>query len=74
MKNYELFEKKYLKEEEYSFDEYFKRMLVHMRRMENEEPYKKAIEARLYGLDDWQEQWEAFGLEVGVCQASRLKS
>lgn len=41
-------------------------MLVHMRRMENEEPYKKAIEARLYGLDDWQEQWEAFGLEAAL--------
>lgn len=62
MKNYEFFEKKYLNEDEYSFDEYFKKMLVHMRRMENEQEYKKAIEARLYRLDGWEQEWEKFGL------------
>lgn len=64
MKNYEFFEKKYLNKDEYQFEDYFRLMLVHTRRMENEEDYRKAVEAKLYRLDGWEEKCRVFGLEV----------
>lgn len=62
MKNYEFFEQKYLEKDEFGLDDLTRQSLVHLRRMDNDKEYEKAIEARLYRLDGWEQEWEKFGL------------
>ena len=62
MKNYEFFEQKYLEKDEFELDDLTRQSLVHLRRMDNDKEYEKAIEARLYRLEGWEQQWEKFGL------------
>lgn len=62
MKNYDFFEQKYLEKDEFELDDFTRQSLVHLRRMDDDKEYEKAIEARLYRLDGWQEKWEALGL------------
>ena len=64
MKNYDFFQKKYLEKDEYSLDEDTQWSLVHLRRMDNEQDYREAIEARLYRQKGWEELWNKFGLSI----------
>ena len=61
MKDYDFFEKKYLMKMNIHLMNILK-MLVHMRRMDNEKEYREAVEARLYRLEGWEQQWEKLGL------------
>lgn len=62
MKNYEFYEQKYLEKNELGLDDFTRQSLVHLRRMDNEKEYREAVEARLYRLEGWEQQWEKLGL------------
>ena len=62
MKNYEFYEQKYLEKNELGLDDFTRQSLVHLRRMDNEKQYRDAVEARLYRLEGWEQQWEKLGL------------
>lgn len=63
MKNYEFFEQKYLDKHEFELDKDTRSALVHLRRMDSDKEYEKAIEARLYRQENWEEQWRKLGLK-----------
>ena len=62
MKNYEFYEQKYLEKDEFKLDQDTRSTLVHLRRMDDDKEYEEAIEARLYGLEGWDEKWQELGL------------
>lgn len=62
MKDYDFYEQKYLEKNELGLDDFTRQSLVHLRRMDNEKEYREAVEARLYRLEGWEQQWEKLGL------------